>query len=175
MIGKHSMLAAHVCGVMIAILGCRPTPALTPPASTAPTTVAQQPPLPPPPPAPPPPPPPRGLRPPPPPRPAGPEVEAQAPLATATGSIRHFNYGPNAEITGLMLSNGMLVNLPPDAGEELRSLVRAGASVNVTGHRREGWAGRTILDATLVTVAGRAITIPAPAGPPPPPPPPPPE
>jgi hypothetical protein len=155
-----------------------PVPPPPPPAANAPA---------PPPPdgaVPPPPPPPRGPG--APPRPAcGPEappppraaVYRQGPASTVRAAIRQFNFGPEGEISGFVLSSGVQVNFPPDFSQQLESVARLKSEVTVTGYTRQTATGKTILDAISVNANGQTIAAPAgPAGPgsaPPPPPPPP--
>jgi hypothetical protein len=136
----------------------------------------------------PPPPPPRRERrpgPPPPPAACGPDAPPpqrasaypQAPASTVRGSIRQFNYGPEGEVSGLLLSNGVLVSFPPETGEQIATVAKVKSEVIIAGYQRQSATGKTILDAFTITAEGQTIAVPVgPAGPrnaPPPPPPPP--
>lgn len=130
-----------------------------------------------------PPPPRRGRRPgPPPPAACGPEAPPPPPTAAASpttpaitvrNTIRQFNFGPEGEISGFLLSNGMQVNLPPEVSEQFPSLAKLKSEVSISGYPRQTASGKTILDATSITAGGQSIMIPTqPAGPrtaPPPP------
>ena len=135
----------------------------------------------------PPPPPPRRERrpgPPPPPAACGPgapppqraSAYPQAPASTVRGSIRQFNYGPKGEVSGLLLSNGVLVSFPPETGEQIATVAKVKSEVIIAGYQRQSAIGKTILDAITITADGQTIAVPVgPAGlrnaPPPPPPP----
>jgi hypothetical protein len=137
----------------------------------------------------PPPPPPsrRGLRPgPPAPAACGPEAPPPSPAAavvpptpavTVRNTIRQFNYGPEGEISGFVLSNGTQVNVPPEAGGQLGSLGKSKSEITVSGYARQSVSGRSILDATSITANGQTVSVlaqlaePRSALPPPPPPP----
>lgn len=169
-------------------IGCRP-------AAARPPQAALQEPAPPPPPpaayapAPPPPdgppPPRRGRRPAPPPPACGPDAPPapraavypqEVPASTVRATIRQFNYGPEGEVSGFVLSNNMQVNLPPEFAYQTESIARLKAEITVTAYPRQTATGKTILDAISITANGQTIAAPAgPAGPgsaPPPPPPP---
>jgi hypothetical protein len=100
----------------------------------------------------------------------------QAPASTVRGSIRQFNYGPEGEVSGLLLSNGMLVSFPPETGEQIATVAKVKSEVIIAGYQRQSATGKTILDAITITANGQTIAVPVgPAGlrnaPPPPPPP----
>lgn len=80
------------------------------------------------------------------------------PTVTVRNRIRQFNYGPEGEISGFVLSNGTQVNLPPETGEQVASLVKSKSEVTVNGYARQSVSGRTILDATSITADGQTIT-----------------
>jgi hypothetical protein len=100
----------------------------------------------------------------------------QTHASTVRGSIRQFNYGHEGEVSGLLLSNGMLVSFPPEAGEQIAAVAKVKSEVIIAGYQRQGATGKTILDAIAITADGQTIAVPVgPAGPryaPPPPPPP---
>ena len=161
-----------------------PSPPPPPPAAYAPA--------PPPPDGPPPAPPRRGRRAAPPPAACGPDapppprapVYPQVPASTVRAAIRQYNYGPEGEISGFVLSNNMQVNLPPEFAYQIDSVARLKSEVTVNGYQRQTAAGKTVIDATSITANGQTIAVPAgpavpgsaPSPPPPngaPPPPPP--
>lgn len=167
-------------------IGCRPA-AARPPQAALPEPAPPPPPpaafapAPPPPDGPPPPPPRRGRRPAPPPPACGPDappppraaVYPEVPSSTVRATIRQFNYGPEGEISGFVLSNNMQVNLPPEFAYQTDSIARLKSEITVTGYPRQTATGKTILDAISITANGQTIAVPAgPAGPgaaPPPP------
>ena len=154
-------------------IGCRAAAAFPQQAPPPPPPVAAAAP---PPDTPPPPPPARGRRmsPPPPPcaAPSQPVAAAQGVSASIRGKIRQFNYGPEGEVAGFVLSNGVQVNLGPNVGTQVASLVKLGSEMNVTGYRRQSASGRTVLDAESFTANGQTISMPTAPGALPPPPPP---
>jgi hypothetical protein len=123
------------------------------------------------------PPPPPGRRPGPPPPPAcgpGPAPQAaavQGPATTFRSTVKQFNYGPEGEVTGFLLSNGTLVNIPPEMGSQLASVTKEKSQVSVVGYSRQSISGRNVVDATSITAGGQTITaLAGQQGPPPPPP-----
>jgi hypothetical protein len=132
----------------------------------------------------------------PPPAPPSPPPGAAAalPLSTASGPVQQgviathnsrvnaVVYGPQGEIQGFTLRNGIAVSLPPDVGMRLQSSVIKGTRIQVSGKQRV-IAGQTSLIAQSITANGQIFAS-APATPdrgpgiaggtPPPPPPPPP-
>ena len=101
-------------------------------------------------------------------------VAPEAPPFTVTGTIRQFNFGPEGEVSGFLLSNGMQVNFPNEIGRQIFAIAKTNAQVSVVGYQRQGWTGKTIVDATSVTAKGQTMGVPAqsagPMNPPPPPP-----
>jgi hypothetical protein len=126
------------------------------------------------------PPPPAAGGPSPPPDPNGPPPPANAaprpgPAPTAAqntysrrGTIKTFNTGPNGETNGVILRDGTTVMFPPESGAQLRSMVKEGSRIRVSGMSRPGASGQVVVDAQTITANGRTITVPAPAPPPPP-------
>jgi hypothetical protein len=103
------------------------------------------------------------------PLPAPQAVAVQGPATTFRGSVKQFNYGPEGEVTGLLLSNGTLVNFPPEMGSQLASVAKEKSQVSVVGYSRQSISGRNVVDATSMTAGGQTITSPAgQQGPPPP-------
>lgn len=202
----HSQsITASMCSMLLAgvglllVTGCRPVPPPPPPPPPAlaqPCTCPPPPPppaqygAPPPPPpaqygAPPPPPPQYGAPPPPPPvgyAPAPPPtataglVAGGAPV-TRTSHVRTIIYGPQGEVQGLTLRDGVAVSVPPDLGIQLRGVLNRGTLIQVSG-QQQAIGGETTLFAQSVTAnqqtfASAPPPTGAPAGSPPPPPPPP--
>jgi hypothetical protein len=188
---KFILFGAPILALGLSTISCRSAAASPQRAAPGPQAMAQEP-APPPPPdaaqAPPPPdpngpPPPRGRRrpgpqlasapcgPDTPPRPVAPQVTP----STVTGTIRQFNFGPEGELSGFLLSNGVQVNFPREISEQVGDLARTNTQVSVVGFEHQGWTGKTIVDAASVIAKGQTIGLPTqPVGtmnPPPPPPP----
>ncbi len=197
-----SMCSMLLAGVgLLLVTGCRPVP--PPPPPPPPPALAQPctcppppPPTPPPPPLPqygvpppPPPPPPAQYGAPPPPPPPPPVGYAPAPPPTATAGIvaggtpvtrtshvRTIIYGPQSEVQGLTLRDGVAVSVPPDLGIQLRGVLSRGTLIQVSG-QQQAIGGETVLFAQSIVANKQTFaTAPpltgAPAEPPPPPPPP---
>jgi hypothetical protein len=182
--GKLLLVVPAMIALGIFTVSCRPA------VARPPQTALQEPPSPPPPAAyvpappppdtPPPPPPRRGRGPAPPPPACGPDapppprsaVYPQVPASTVRAAIRQFNYGPEGEISGLVLSNNMQVNFPPEFAYQIDSVARLKSEVTVTGYQRQSATGKTILDAMSITANGQTIVVPALPGSAPPPAPP---
>jgi hypothetical protein len=73
----------------------------------------------------------------------------------AEGAIRRVITGPRGEISGLLLDNGMQVQLPPFAAGTIVSLLAAGARLHVEGYGRTSSYG-TVLQATSLGRPGQA-------------------
>jgi hypothetical protein len=99
-------------------------------------------------------------------------------------TIRQINYGPQGEINGFLLANGVLAHTPPFGANDA-SLLKPGARISVSGFAHVTPAGLTVVDVQSLTANGQTLALnlpPAPPprprrrlrpGPPPPPPPPP--
>jgi hypothetical protein len=107
-------------------------------------------------------------------------IQTGAP-ATHSSRVSAVVYGPQGEVQGLALRNGVSVSLPPDLAMRLQSSVIKGARVQVSG-TQQVIAGQTSLIAQSITTNGQTFiaTQQAPdrgasiaGGVPPPPPPPP--
>jgi hypothetical protein len=85
---------------------------------------------------------------------------AQGPATTFRSSVKQFNYGPEGEVTGLLLSNGTLVNFPPEMGTQLASLAKEKSQVSVVGYSRQSISGRNVVDALSISTGGQTITAP---------------
>src|ERR1700761_4890107 len=111
---------------------------------------------------------------------AAPQQLPQGSPATYTSRVSAVVYGPQSEVQGLVLRNGVAVSLPPDLAMRLQSSVTKGARVQVSG-MQQVIAGQTSLSAQSVAAGGQTFiaTQPPPdrgtaiagAAPPPPPPP----
>lgn len=174
-----SMCSMLLAGVgLLLVTGCRPVP---PPPPPPPPALAQPcacpPPPPPPPPAQygaPPPPPPVGYAPAPPPTATAGIVAGGTPI-TRTSHVRTIIYGPQGEVQGLTLRDGMAVSVPPDLGIQLRGVLSRGTLIQVSG-QQQAIGGETVLFAQSIvankqTSASAPPPTGAPAGSPPPPPP----
>lgn len=107
---------------------------------------------------------------------AGP-VASPSPGETLSSRILAFDVGPGGEIRDLYLKNGVVVDIPPDIGEQLAPVARQGVPVALTG-TRSVVNGQTILAASRITIHSQSYVSQAPpaepgalaAGPVPPPP-----
>jgi hypothetical protein len=124
--------------------------------------------------APPPPPPPPGPVgvPPPPPAPPGqaryvpqPRVPfpqaASSPSTVVTGAVRSFNYGPDGQVNGLILSNGTVIYFPPEYADHVTRIIAVSGRVRVTGEQRTSPAGKRLIDAQVITnqQSGSSVTL----------------
>jgi hypothetical protein len=175
---KLLFVAPAMVALGLFTVSCRPAAARPPqaalqePAPPPPPPAAYAP-APPPPDGPPPPPPRRGRAPAPPPPACGPDAppppprefaNSQVPASTVRATIRQFNYGPEGEISGVVLSNNMQVNLPLEFAYQTESIARLKSEITVIGYPRQTATGKTILDAISITANGQTIAAPA-AGP----------
>jgi hypothetical protein len=85
-----------------------------------------------------------------------------APYA-GSGVIRSLNYGPQGEVNGFVLQNGVIALTPPMGTGDV-SVVKVGASISVSGFARSTPTGRTIVDVQTITANGQTIAM----NPPPP-------
>ena len=74
---------------------------------------------------------------------------------TQSSRIRAFNPGADGQVKSLYLSNGSVVDLPPDMGP-LGTQIKNGERVSVSG-LRSNVSGQTILAANSVTVNGQTF------------------
>jgi hypothetical protein len=81
-------------------------------------------------------------------------------------TVKSFNIGPNGETNGVILQDGTVAIFPPEFGTQLRSAVREGSRITVTGVSRPGVSGQTVVDAQTITYKDQVMTVPA--APPPP-------
>ena len=79
------------------------------------------------------------------PRPQRASAYPQAPASTVRGLIRQFNYGPEGEESGLLLSNGMLVSFPPETSERIAAVAKVKSEVIIAGYQRQGATGKPSL------------------------------
>jgi hypothetical protein len=108
--------------------------------------------------------------------PGGPPAQSGV-YTTVSGRISQFNYDRDAEIEGFLLSNNILVHLPPPAANRIGNSIRKGDTVQITGYMRSTLSGRTVVDLQSVRIHGQLLAV-GPSAPgnrldsPPPPPPP---
>jgi hypothetical protein len=82
-----------------------------------------------------------------------------------TGVIRSLNYGPQGEVNGFVLQNGVIALTPPMGTGDL-SIVKPGASISVSGFARTTDTGKTVVDVQTITANGQTIAMnPMPPGP----------
>lgn len=129
--------------------------------------------------APPPPPPPRGpVGAPPPPAeasaaflPPGPPApvwgDPAAQTSVVSGTVRSFNYAPDGQVNGLILSDGSAVYFPAELRNQVTNTVPINVRVTVTGWARTGPTGNRLIDAQ--TVRNRRTGASVSVGSPPPP------
>jgi hypothetical protein len=88
-----------------------------------------------------------------------------APYA-GSGTIRAMNYGPQGEINGFVLQNGLIARTPP-FGSSGVSVIKPGASISMSGFARPTPSGRTVVEVQTITVNGQIIAMNSnpPAGP----------
>jgi hypothetical protein len=90
---------------------------------------------------------------------------------SGSGTIRQLNYGPEGEINGFWLNNGVLAHIPPMPPAST-PVLQIGASVALTGYARQTFNNTTAVDVSSLSVNGQAVPIypppPGPGAPPPP-------
>jgi hypothetical protein len=80
-----------------------------------------------------------------------------APYA-GSGTIGSLNYGPQGEINGFVLQNGVLARTPPFGASDV-SVVKPGANIAVSGFARITASGRTVVDVQTITANGQTIAM----------------
>jgi hypothetical protein len=93
-------------------------------------------------------------------------VPSQPAPYAGSGVIRSLNYGPQGQIDGFVLQNGVLARTPPFGASDL-SVLRPGAGISLSGFARTTASGRTVVDVQSITANGQTIAMNAapPAGP----------
>jgi len=76
---------------------------------------------------------------------------------TRAGRIKQWNYGPNGEVNGFVLTDGTLAIVRTRLGEQLRSEVDAGSDVTVTGYPTVGANNLEVINIQSVTAKGRSF------------------
>lgn len=96
--------------------------------------------------------------------PAGGPAPAAGVYTTVSGTISRFNYDPDAEVEGFLLSNNTLVHLPPRAAAHIVNSVHAGDNVKIAGVAQTSPAGVQTIEAQSVQdeTSGKAFTVPQP-------------
>ena len=85
-----------------------------------------------------------------------PPQNVMASAVTQSSRIRAFNPGPDGQVRSLYLSNGSVVDLPPDLGRTLGTAVRKGKRISVSGFR-SNVNGQTILAANRLILNGQTF------------------
>jgi hypothetical protein len=83
-----------------------------------------------------------------------------------SGVIRTLNYGPQGEVNGFVLQNGILALTPPIGTSDI-SVVRPGARISLSGFAHIVPSGRTVVEVQSITANGQTIAMSAmpPGGP----------
>lgn len=84
---------------------------------------------------------------------------------TLSGSIAQFNYGPEGQVEGMVLSPNALVNLPPDWAAQVEATAKTGARVQATGIGRITASGMRVVDAERLEINGKTWTQAVPSQP----------
>ena len=95
-----------------------------------------------------------------PPRPSAPVVTSSAAMhapLTRAGRIKQWNYGPDGEVNGFVLTDGTLAIVRTRLGEQLRSEVDAGSDVTATGYPMVGANNLEVINIQSVTAKGRSF------------------
>jgi hypothetical protein len=85
------------------------------------------------------------------------EPSLPAPYA-GSGVIRSLNYGPQGEVNGFLLQNGIIALTPPIGTDDV-SVVKPGASISVSGFARTTPTGRRVVDVQTITANGQTIAM----------------
>ena len=91
-----------------------------------------------------------------PPNPPSAQIGAASSFVRQSSRIRAFNPGPDGQLRSLYLSNGSVVDLPPDLSLTMSSSVRKGERVSVSGLRSTS-NGQIVLTANSVTLNGQTF------------------
>jgi hypothetical protein len=82
----------------------------------------------------------------------------------AEGKVKVVLVAPRGETDGVVLDNGAIIRIPPDAGMQFSTLLQVGRSVAASGYGTENQFGRC-LQATAIGASGQPLTrIYGPAG-----------
>ncbi|MBV8706805.1 MAG: hypothetical protein JO028_06435 [Acidobacteriaceae bacterium] len=83
---------------------------------------------------------------------------------TVSGTISQFNYSRDAEIEGFLLSNNILVHLPPRAAVRIVPSLHAGDNVQVSGLAQTSPSGFQRIEAQSLQdrTSGKTFTMPQP-------------
>ncbi len=86
------------------------------------------------------------------PQPPGPFPHAASgPSTVVSGNVRSFNYGPDGQVNGLILSGGTVIYFPPEYADEVTRTVAVSGRVRVTGEQRASPTGKRLIDAQVIT------------------------
>ena len=100
------------------------------------------------------------------PRPPGPRGVGLS-QAAAQGTVRMTVHGPRGEVNGVLLNDGTVLRLPPDAAVNLASLLQPGKTIVAQGDGVTNAMGK-VLEVREIGASRDSLT-PVIAGPPPPP------
>lgn len=81
--------------------------------------------------------------------------------ATVTGVVRSFNYGPDGQVNGLILSSGTVAYFPPEYSLQVTRTIPVSGRVRVMGSPRPGPTGNQLIDAETITnrQSGASVVI----------------
>jgi hypothetical protein len=74
--------------------------------------------------------------------------------------VRSFNYAPDGQVNGLILSDGSAVYFPPEVASQVTSAVAINVRVTITGWPRTGPAGNRLIDAQTITNRRTGASVP---------------
>lgn len=78
---------------------------------------------------------------------------------TATGTIKAQLHGPQGDLNGVLLADGMIVRLPPPEAQRLASTLAVGAPLTVRGGGFEGPLGRVIAARSIGSDPGQLVEV----------------
>jgi hypothetical protein len=92
--------------------------------------------------------------------PVAPALSGPASQASATaGTVRSFNYGPDGQLNGLILTDGTVAYFPPEFASQVTSMVSLNGRVTITGWPRVGATGNRLVDAEAITNRRTGVSV----------------
>ncbi len=85
---------------------------------------------------------------------------------TVSGTIAHFNYDREGEVSGFLLNNNSLVQLPPQATLRISGSLHKGDTVQIAGYTQTSPSGFQTIQAQTVQdrTSGKTFSMPQPGG-----------